>query len=153
MATDIRERREELGQTSSTLANQQNSNFLDNQCSRPIDTRSEGGSSRHHSSTGNGRNGNRENPSGGDPDGSDDDDEGDERPHRNNNRDDGPPSSYPSNGGGGGGNPRGGGGGNGPGNNGLYPNTTPQGNVPYGNLVATIRNELKQDQLPVWDGN
>ena len=28
-----------------------------------------------------------------------------------------------------------------------------QNNIPYGNLVATIRNELKQEHLPIWDGN
>ena len=31
--------------------------------------------------------------------------------------------------------------------------SSPQNNIPCGNLVATIQNELKQDQLLVWDSN
>ena len=101
------------------------------------------------------RRGNRGNQPDGDPD--DDDPDGDsnspprrdppnrDTPYRNN-------SSNPSGGGGGGGNPGGGGGRDGP-NGGGYQYNVPQGHIPYGNLVATIRNELKQDQLPIWDGN
>ena len=157
MAEDTRESREDLGQATSTLINQQNTNFIDNQRQRPTETKSDGGSSHHRSSNGNQRGGNRGNPAGGDPDGSDDDDDGDEYPRRNNRNNRGSSNnglpSYPTNHGGGGGNPGGGGGGNGPSNNEPHSNAQPQGNVPYGNLVATIRNELKQDQLPVWDGN
>ena len=126
-----------------------------NQRQQP-ETRSDGESSRNRSPS-NQRGGNRERHPGGDPEGSDDDDDGDGDPRRNNNNyhhgqpNNDPPPNLPN--GGGGGNPGGGGGGNGPSSNGSYPNTQPQGNVPYGNLVATIRNELKQDQLPVWDGN
>ena len=100
--------------------------------------------------------GSRRNHPGGDPDDDDDDDSSND-PHGGN----GPPNrgtpshNQPpnSNGGGGGGNnPGGGGGGDGP-NGGGYQSNLPQGHIPYGNLVATIRNELKQDQLPIWDGN
>jgi len=52
----------------------------------------------------------------------------------------------------------GGGGGNGPllgrGNLGNFRNENQnQGLIPYGETKATIRNDLKQEQLPVWDGN
>jgi len=149
---DIRERQDELGQTSSTLVNRQNTSSTRNRCSTEV--RSDGGSSwnclpsnRYH-----------KNPPNRDPDGSDDNDEENGIPCRNNNNaNHGRPNNgsppFPSNGGGGGGNPRGGGGGNDPRGNSSLPNMNSQGNVPYGNLVAMIRNELKQEQLPVWDGN
>ena len=124
---------------------------------RVPDSRSEGGSSSGERYPD--RRSSRRNQPDGDPD-DDDDGDGDEHPRRGGNIPErssphrgGP--TYPS-GGGGGGNPGGSGGnpggsgGNGP-NGGGYP--APQGNIPYGNLVATIRNELKQDQLPIWDGN
>ena len=94
----------------------------------------------------------------GDPNRLDDNDKENNYPHRNNNHhnqgplNNDPPSSNPC-GGGGGGNPGSGGSGNDPNKNSSYLNADPQGNIPYGNLVATIQNELKQDQLPVWDGN
>lgn len=78
----------------------------------------------------------------GDPD-DDDDGDGDSdcNPQQNHNFQNRNPS-YPNrpsnpNGGGGGGNPGGGGGGDGP-NEGGYQSNMPQGNIPYGNLVATI---------------
>ena len=103
------------------------------------------------------RGGQRGHP-GGDPD-DDDDGSSDGQSQRGNN----PPNreppnrnrpSFPSGGGGGGGNPGGGGGGGGP-NGGGYQsiNSGPQNNIPYGNLVATILNELKQEHLPIWDRN
>ena len=103
------------------------------------------------------RGGQRGHP-GGDPD-DDDDGSSDGQSQRGNN----PPNreppnrnrpSFPSGGGGRGGNLGGGGGGGGP-NGGGYQsiNSGPQSNIPYGNLVATIRNELKQEHLPIWDGN
>ena len=100
---------------------------------------------------------NRRNPAGGDPDDDDEgDDDDDEHPRRGRNPSnrDPPDHNRPSNpnGGGGGGHPGGGGGGDGLNGGGYQPNI-PQANIPYGNLVSTIRNELKQDQLPVWDGN
>ena len=50
--------------------------------------------------------------------------------------------------------PPGGGGGPGRGNFGNPRNGNQyQGTIPYGDTKATIRNDLKQDQLPVWDGN
>ena len=54
--------------------------------------------------------------------------------------------------------PGGGGGGNnsspGRGNFGNPRNDSQnQMSIPYGDMKATIRNDLKQDQLPVWDGN
>ena len=50
--------------------------------------------------------------------------------------------------------PPGGGGGPGRGNFGSARNDSQnQGMIPYGDTRATIRNDLKQDQLPVWDGN
>ena len=124
------------------------------------ETRSDGESSQHRQHPHNDRRRNndrgRANHPGGDPDGDDDDDgDGNNDPHRNdvppnrNPRGNNFPPNRPS--GGGGGDP-GGGGGNGP-NGGIYQADPPQSNIPYGNLVATIRNELKQDQLPVWDGN
>ena len=98
----------------------------------------------------------RSDPPDDDPDG-DDDGDSSGPPRRSNN----PPNrnssnrnrpTVPSGGGGGGGNPGGGGDGDGPSGNGHQP-VTPQSNIPYGNLVATIRTELKQEQLPIWDGN
>ena len=126
--------------------------------------RSDGGSSQHRqppndNSHGNGNRGLSGHP-GGSPDGGDDDDDGDGNPHRGNNSCDWdscnncPPPGNPrgGGGGGGGGNP-GSGGRNGPSRGGYQANNPNQGNIPYGNLVATIWNKLKQDQLPVWDGN
>ena len=155
MEQNVQEREDELGQTTSTPASRPNMGTSSNQHQQP-ETRSDGESSRNRSPS-NQRGGNRERHPGGDPEGSDDDDDGDGDPQRNNNNyhhsqpNNDPPPNLPN--GGGGGNPGGGGGGNGPSSNGSYPNMQLQGNVPYGNLVATIRNELKQDQLPVWDGN
>jgi len=116
-------------------------------------THSEGGSSsgRWYSE----RRYHRGNQLDGDPDDDDDGDSNDppwcsgnppsrDPPHRNR-------PSVPNGGGGGGGNPGGGGGGD-P-NRGGNQSNTPQSNIPYGNLIATIRTKLKQEQLPVWDGN
>jgi len=152
MDEDTRERQEELGQTSSTPMGQQHQSSTRDQW--PTEVRSDRESSRNHGFSGR----QCENQLSGDPDGSDNDDEENNYPHRNNNchnqgpSNNSPPSSNPG-GGGGGGNPGGGGGGNDPNRNNSYPNINAQGNVPYGNLVARIRNEVKQDQLPVWDGN
>lgn len=137
MEEDTRERQEELGQTPSTHREQRNRTSGGDQ--RPTEARSDGDSSRNRELPSR----QRENQPSGDPDGSDDEDDENNYPHRNNNRhnqgpsNNGPPSSNPR-GGGGGGNPGGGGGGNDPNRNSSYPNTDPQGNVPYGNLVATI---------------
>ena len=147
-----------------TPANRQDNTTRDRYSHQPppAETRSDGGSSQHRQPSDNGYRGSNsrhcDNP-GGDPGDDDDNSEGDTNPHRGNgpsNRDTGnndPPSNLPRGGGGGGGS--GGGGGNGPsgGNYQANNSNSPQGNIPYGNLVATIRNELKQDQLPVWDGN
>lgn len=124
------------------------------------ETRSDGESSQHRQlpndeHRGNNNGGQAGHP-GGDPDGDDDNDsEGNNHSHRGNTPYNGNPhhSDLPPNHphGGGGGDP-GGGGGNGP-NGGNYQLNLLQSNIPYGNLVATIRNELKQDQLLVWDGN
>ena len=123
---------------------------------RAVEVRSDGESSRHRQQNNNDWFNNTQrgqgNPPEGDPDGEDSDGEGGNPPHRgsglpNNNF----PSRQPPNGGGGGGSP--GGGGNGPNGGSHQANNPQQSNIPYGNLVATIRNELKQDQLPVWDGN
>lgn len=68
-------------------------------------------------------------------------------PHHNGGDD--PPGGDPPGGGGGGSNAptrRGN-----PGN--LRNDSQNQGLIPYGDTKATIRNDLKQDQLPVWDGN
>ena len=120
------------------------------QYQRVHDTCSEGGSSSGERYPD--RRSSRRNQPDGDPD-DDDDGDDDEPPRRGGNTPnrDLPHRSRPSipTGGGGGGNP-GGGGGDGP-NGGRYHDS--QNNIPYGNLVATIRNELKQDQLPIWDGN
>jgi len=156
MGEGVRERREEIAPSSSTLANRQNTDSSRNQTQHPAERRLNRGSLRNCSSLmenqrGRGYNDQPE----GDLNGSSDDGDGSEHSHRNNPYNRGqlhnnPPSS-PRGRGGGGGNP--GGGGQGPSAGGTYPNSQPQGNIPYGNLVATIRNELKQDQLPVWDSN
>lgn len=149
MEEDNREMQEDLGQSSSAPVNWQRSSSIRNR--HPAETRLNGELSWNHLPLG----GNCEDPPGGDPDGLDDDDEGDEYSCRNNNQQDPPnncPPAFP-NGGGRGGNPGGGGGGNDLNRNGPHLNTYPQGNIPYGNLVATIRNKLKQEQLLVWDGN
>lgn len=153
MRESLQERRDDLGQASSSSVNRQNSEATGNQRQRPIESRSERGSSRGRSpSTENHRVRNFEGQPDGDPDGSDDGDG--ENPHRNHNPyNRRPPNNSSPSSPGGGGNPGGGGGGNCPSAGGGYSNPQPQGNIPYGNLVATIRNELKQDQLPVWDGN
>ena len=159
------ERQEERALISSTPSNNQDTNSRRGQRQLPTERRSDRGSSRNRSlSTDNRRERSRGRQPEGDPDGSDDDDDDEGHSHRNNSYHRGQPNNNPTRlpnggggggnpGGGGGGNPGGGGGGNGPYANASLPNNQPQGNIPYGNLVATIRNELKQDQLPVWDGN
>lgn len=106
-------------------------------------------------SGGNGGNGHQGNDPSGNQDG---DSNGDSVSSRTNNR----YNSFPRNNGGddppGGGPPGGGGGGDGTppgrGNFGNYRNDSQnQGTIPYGETKATIRNDLKQEQLPVWDGN
>ena len=122
--------------------------------------RSDGGSPRcrqppNNNSRGNDNRGHSSHP-GGDPGGDNKDNDGDYNPHRGNNSHDWDSRNNhlpPSNPRGGGGGSLGGGGGNGPSGGGYQVNHQNQGNIPYGNMVATIRNELKQDQLPVWDGN
>ena len=155
MSEDVQERQEEIVLLSSTPANRQNMDYSSH-C--PGERRSDRGSLRNRSSlTENRRGRGCENHPGGDPDGSGDDDDGDENPHRNDPHNRERPNNRtpysPHNRGGGGGNLGGGGGGQSPSTGGTYPNSQPQWNIPYGNLVATIRNELKQDQLPIWDGN
>ena len=149
MRDDVQERQEGVVPSSSIPVNRQNTS----RSQRPPGG-SDRGSSRNRSPSTGSRRGRERNDQPGDPDGSDDDDDGDiNHPRRNNERPFNDPPSTPHNGGGGGGNPGGGGGGHGPSSGGSYPNNQSPGNIPYGNLVATIRNELKQDQLPVWDGN
>ncbi|EDR09524.1 uncharacterized protein LACBIDRAFT_325941 [Laccaria bicolor S238N-H82] len=127
MGEDTCERREELGLTALAPPTQYNTNFVSSQRQRPIEAKSDGGSSHHHLSTSNRRSGNWGNPSGGNPDGSSDKDDGDEYPCRNNHDTQRPSDDgYPVNHGGGGSNPGGGGGGNGPNNNGLYSNSQPR---------------------------
>jgi len=68
-----------------------------------------------------------------------------------NNRGGDPPGDGPPGGGGGGG------GNNNPARRGNFRNVRNVSQnselIPYGDTKATIRNDLKQDQLPVWDGN
>ena len=158
MSEGVQGRQEDRAIASSTPTNRQEEDPTGNQRHRTMERNSNRGSSRNRSSsTDERRNRGSNNQPGGDPDGSDGDGDSDGYPHRNNPHGRGQssnnPPTLPRNGGGGRGNPGGGGGGNGPSAGGSYPNTQPQGNIPYGNLVATIRNKLKQDQLPVWDGN
>ena len=150
MRDDVRERQEGVVPSSSIPVNRQNTS----RSQRPL-SGSDRGSSRNRSpSTGSRRGRECSDQPGGDPDGSDDNNDGDSNhPHWNNEQLFNGPPSTPHNGGGGGGNPGGGGGGQGPSSSRSYLNNQPPGNIPYGNLVATIRNELKQDQLPVWDRN
>ena len=158
MREDVRERLEDLVPSSSSPVNRQTVDSSVNQSRQLRGRGSDRGSSRNNSPPADERRDrDRYRQPGGEPDGSDDDDSnsGDGHPRRNDSYNrgrpyNGPPSSPHA--GGGGGNPGGGGGGQGP-NGGAYANSQPQGNIPYGNLVATIGNELKQDQLPVWDGN
>lgn len=83
--------------------------------------------------------------------------DGDSNEGSSSSRSNGPSNPAPQNNGGGdppGGDPPGGGGGPNRGNFGNPRNDSRnQGLIPYGDTRATIRNDLKQDQLPIWDGN